>query len=68
MFANLDEHQGFNREFDLYCRQRVRVTDEFTAGWMGKAIYDKDTGADAVRRYAHVAFKKLASEFERGDD
>lgn len=66
-FANLDEHDGFNREFDLYCRQRVRITDEFTPGWIGKAIYDGDTGADAVRRYAHVAFKKLAREFERGN-
>lgn len=66
-FANLDEHQGFNREFDLYCRQRVRVTDEFTAGWMSKTIYDKDTGGDAVKRYAQVAFKKIASEFERGN-
>lgn len=66
-FANLDEHEGFNREFDLYCRQTVRITDEFTPGWIGKAIYNKATGPDAVARYAHVAFKKLASEFERGN-
>jgi hypothetical protein len=64
-FANLDEHSEFTRQFDLYCRQRVRITDEFTPGWIGKAIYEGDTGADAVRRYAHVAFKKLASEFQQ---
>lgn len=65
-FANLDEHAEFTRQFDLYCRQTVRIADEFTPGWVGKAIYVGDTGADAVRRYAHAAFKKLASEFEKG--
>ncbi len=65
-FANIDEHSEFTRQFDLYCRQMVRITDEFTPGWIGKAIYEGDTGAEAVRRYAHVAFKKLASEFRQG--
>ena len=64
-FANLDEHSIFNENFDLYCRQSVRIVDEFTPGWIGKAIYEGDAGADAVKRYAHVAFKKLASEFQR---
>lgn len=64
-FANLEEHAKFTKQFDLYCRQTVRITDEFTPGWVGKAIYDGDTGPDAVKRYAHVAFKKLASEFQR---
>lgn len=65
-FADLNAHTEFARDFDLYCRQTVRITDEFTPGWVGKAIYEGDTGADAVKRYAHVAFKKLASEFQKG--
>lgn len=64
-FANLDEHAEFNRQFDLYCRQTARIADEFTPGWVGKAIYENDVGLDAIRRYAHVAFKKLISEFQR---
>jgi hypothetical protein len=64
-FANLDEHTEFTRQFDLHCRQTVRIADEFTPGWVGKAIYEDDTGPDAIRRYAFVAFKKLASEFQR---
>lgn len=66
-FANLDEHSEFNRQFEMYCRETVRIADEFTSGWVGKAIHEGDTGADAVTRYAHVAFKKLASEFGKGD-
>ncbi|MCP4649764.1 MAG: hypothetical protein GY853_06745 [PVC group bacterium] len=67
-FADLDDHSEFSRQFDLYCRQTVRIADEFTPGWVGKAIFDGDTGPDAVKRYAHGAFKKLSSEFMRSGD
>ncbi len=67
-FANLDKHAEFARQFDLHCRQTVRIADEFTPGWMGKAIYHGDTGPEAVKRYAHIAFKKLTSEFQRSGD
>lgn len=65
-FANLDEHSQFTKGFDLYCRQTVRIADEFTSGWVGKAIYKGDTGPEAIRTFAHVTFKKLTSEFEKG--
>jgi hypothetical protein len=65
-FANLDEHAQFAQSFDLYCRQTVRIADEFTSGWVGKAIYEGRADQGAVGRYAHIAFKKLASEFEKG--
>jgi len=64
-FSNIDEHSEFSRQFDLHCRQTVRIADEFTPGWIGKAVYQDDYSPDAVSRYAHVAFKKIISEFKR---
>ncbi len=64
--ANMASHSEFNKAFDLLCRQTVRISDEFSPGWMGKAIFEKRTGPEEVKKYAHIAFKKIASEFERG--
>jgi len=64
-FGNLDDHTEFTNHLDLYCRQTVRITDDFTPGWVGKAIYEDKVGPEAVSRYAHVAFEKLISEFKR---
>jgi len=64
-FSNIDEHSEFNKQFDLYCRQTVRIVDEFTPGWIGKAIYKKEADSKAVGRYAYAAFKKLTEEFQR---
>ena len=65
-FANIDSHSAFGREFDLHIRQTVRITDEFTPGWYGKAKYEKRLTQADVARFAHVAFKKISSEFEQG--
>ena len=65
-FADMAEHAEFNRAFDLHCRQTVRISDEFTPGWVGKAAFENDISRESVKKYAHVAFKKIASEFERG--
>jgi len=62
-FQNIDEHKEFNRAFDLYVRQAVRIADEFTPGWFGKAQYEKRLTHASVSRYAHVAFKKIVKEF-----
>ncbi len=64
-FANLDGHAEFSRQLETYCRQTVRIADEFTPGWVGKAIYEKKIGHEEVSRYAHVAIKKIISEFQR---
>lgn len=64
-FANLDGHAEFSRQLETYCRQTVRIADEFTPGWVGKAIYEKNIGREAVSRYAHVAINKIISEFRR---
>jgi hypothetical protein len=64
-FQNISEHKDFNSAFELYIRQSVRITKEFTPGWLGKAIYEKDLSHDSVSRYAHVAFKKIINEFKR---
>jgi hypothetical protein len=65
-FANIDNHSEFTKAFDLHIRQTVRITDEFTPGWYGKARYEKRLSHADVTRFAHVAFKKISSEFERG--
>jgi len=65
VFQNIDEHKGFSSAFDLYVRQSVRISKEFTPGWLGKAIYEKELSYDSVSKYAHVAFKKIAGEFGR---
>jgi len=64
-FANLAEHTEFSRQLETFCQQTVRIADEFTPGWVGKAIYEKNIGSDAISRYAHVAIKKIISEFRR---
>jgi len=62
-FQYMDEHREFNQAFDLYVRQAVRIADEFTPGWFGKAEYEGRLTYESVSRYAHVAFKKIVKEF-----
>lgn len=67
-FDNLGAHQRFNESLNLFIRQTVRISDEFTPGWLGKAIHKGTLDSDAVSRYAHVSFKKIAGEFQRGGE
>lgn len=67
-FADMSEHAEFKQAFDLLCRQTVRISDEFTPGWVGKAVFERNMSRESVRRYAHIAFKKIASEFKKGGD
>jgi hypothetical protein len=64
--ASANDHAEFNRAFETYIRQTVRITDEFTPGWFGKARYEKRLSRAEVSKFAHVAFKKIRSEFQRG--
>ncbi len=67
-FADMSQHAEFSRAFDLLCRQTVRISDEFTPGWVGKAAFERNISRASVKRYAHVAFKKITSEFQKGGD
>ena len=62
---NINSHSEFNDALDLYVRQTVRITDEFTPGWFGKARYEGRLSHESVARFAHVAFKKIRGEFSR---
>lgn len=64
-FANLQEHSQFTRDFDLSIRQTVRIADEFTPGWFGKARWEGRLSSHDVSRFAHTAFNKIRSEFKR---
>lgn len=64
--ANIDAHRRFDQAFDLYVRQSIRIADEFTPGWYGKAKYEERLTNEAVSGYAHVAFEKIHKEFTRG--
>lgn len=64
--SNTDNHSEFKNAFETYIRQTVRITDEFTPGWFGKARYEGRLSKNDVSRFAHVAFKKIRSEFRRG--
>ena len=63
-FSNTDRHSEFNPAFDLYVRQTVRIADEFTPGWFGKARWEQRLTHKEVSGFAHVAFKKIRSEFQ----
>jgi hypothetical protein len=65
-FANIDNHTEFSKAFNLHIRQTVRITDEFTPGWFGKAKYERRLTHANIARFAHMAFRKISSEFERG--
>jgi len=65
-FSNTDRHSEFSQAFDLYVRQTVRITDEFTPGWFGKARWEQRLTHQEVSGFAHIAFKKIGSEFQRG--
>ncbi|MCH9031417.1 MAG: hypothetical protein IIB00_04065 [candidate division Zixibacteria bacterium] len=67
-FRNLSEQESFSRDFELYVRQSIRIVDEFTPGWYGKTKFKGEFDHNSVRKYAHVAFKKIVSEFVRGGD
>jgi hypothetical protein len=65
-FANIEVHTDFNTAFETYIRQTVRITDEFTPGWFHNARDEERLSQESVSRFAHVAFKKIRSEFRRG--
>lgn len=65
-FSNIDGHSEFNRAFDLHVRQTVRIADDFTPGWFGKARWEQRLSHQDVSGFAHVAFRKIRSEFQRG--
>lgn len=69
-FGTLASQREFNDALDLYIRQSIRIVDEFTPGWLGKAIWEGSLDREGVTQYAHGAFKKISSEFARssGDD
>ncbi len=64
--ANIDKHSEFGKSFDLFVRQTVRITDEFSPGWFGKARWEDRLTHMEVSKFAHTAFKKIQSEFKRG--
>jgi hypothetical protein len=66
-FRNIDEHTEFKKAFNQYINQAIRIADDFTPGWFGKAQYEKNLTHDSISRYAHVAFKKILKEFSRGE-
>lgn len=66
-FRNIDEHTEFNRALNQYINQAIRIADDFTPGWFGKAQYEKNLTHDSISRYAHIAFKKILKEFSRGE-
>ncbi len=65
-FADIREHDQFSKAFETYVRQSVRIADEFTPGWFGKARYEGQLSEESVTRYAHYAFRKIKNEFEAG--
>lgn len=64
-FANIDEHSEFNKAFDTFVRQAVRIADEYTPAWFGKTSWEEGISRDSVTRYSQTAFKKIRSEFSR---
>lgn len=64
LLSNIELHKKFTKAFDLYIRQAVRIADEFTPGWFGKAQFQDSLNYNSVSKYAHVVFKKIISEFE----
>jgi hypothetical protein len=65
LLGNINEHEAFNRAFDVYIRQTVKITKEFNPGWLSKAIHEQQLSRESVKRYAHGAFKKIIGEFNR---
>ncbi|MDD4051959.1 MAG: hypothetical protein PHR28_08695 [candidate division Zixibacteria bacterium] len=65
-FGSMDSYNAFNDAFDLHIRQAIRITDEFVPGWYGKTRFEGRLTPDSVTRFAHIAFKKIRSEFARG--
>lgn len=65
-FRDLQEHTDFYKALDHHIRQTVRISDDFTPGWFGKARFEKRVTHEDVTRYAFIAFKKIRSEFKVG--
>jgi hypothetical protein len=64
--GSVEGQREFEKAFDLYVRQTVRIADEFTPGWFGKTRFKRALDADSVAKFAHVAIKKICREFDRG--
>jgi hypothetical protein len=65
-FDGIERHQEFAKAFATYIRETIRIADEFTPGWYGKARYEKRLSPDEVSKFAHVAVQKIKKEFDRG--
>lgn len=66
-FDSIDRHKEFNKALGTYVSRVVRIADEFTPGWLGKAIYEQNLNRESISRYSYVAFNKIISEFKRGE-
>ena len=64
-FRNISEHEDFTYQFNQYINQAIRIADDFTPGWFGKAQYEGNLTHDSISRYVYVAFKKIREEFSR---
>ncbi len=66
-FESIDRHREFNETLGTYISQVVRIADEFTPGWFSKANYEQNLNRESISRYSYIAFKKIISEFKRGE-
>jgi hypothetical protein len=66
ILPSIDSHNQFSEDFETYIRQTVRITKEFVPGWYGKARYEKRLNPAEVKKFVHVAIKKIREEFKRG--
>ncbi len=64
-FENIDEHTKFNEAFELHCVEAAKIVESFAGEWFSKAEYEGGITPEKISGFAHIALKKIRSEFAR---
>ena len=68
-FADDSARRAFDEALALHCREAAAIVEMYSAGWLGKNVYQGDgPTSEKIRGYARYAFTKLRAELESRRD
>jgi hypothetical protein len=63
--ASVEDHIGFNREFDYHIRQTSDIVQRFSADWYFKHAIEGEATLQDVSGFLFVALKKIRRDLTR---
>ena len=62
-FLTVSEKSRFDRALEFHVTDATRIIQEFSAGWVGKTVYEKGAvRTEDARNFGHVCLRKVVEE------